>query len=190
MRCCPICMSNAAYHRRTGAATPTCPILRKYQDRILFGKDAYNPRNTILIFAFSRPEEYFPYYKRYHAFWRMYGIGLPDEILKVLYYKNALKVIPGWTLPISGINDRWNEGLNIRKKRMRKPSENLRKSDFPRAVSARWMCLQFLSGEKHHVKALIEVDVTGAKTDPSAPGWAIYPYSPDGKNDQPDGGSL
>ena len=25
----------------------------------------------------------------------MYGIGLPDGILKKLYYKNALKVIPG-----------------------------------------------------------------------------------------------
>jgi len=25
----------------------------------------------------------------------MYGIGLPDDILKKLYYKNALKIIPG-----------------------------------------------------------------------------------------------
>ena len=30
-----------------------------------------------------------------HAFWRMYGLGLSDEVLKKLYYKNALKIIPG-----------------------------------------------------------------------------------------------
>ena len=40
-------------------------------------------------------DEYFPYYKKYHAFWKMYGLALPDEILKKLYYKNALKVVPG-----------------------------------------------------------------------------------------------
>jgi hypothetical protein len=25
----------------------------------------------------------------------MYGMGLPDDILKKIYYKNALKIIPG-----------------------------------------------------------------------------------------------
>jgi hypothetical protein len=25
----------------------------------------------------------------------MYGLDLPDEVLKKLYYKNALKVVPG-----------------------------------------------------------------------------------------------
>jgi hypothetical protein len=30
----------------------------------------------------------------------MYGMNLPDEVLKKLYYKNALKVEPG--LPQSG----------------------------------------------------------------------------------------
>jgi hypothetical protein len=25
----------------------------------------------------------------------MYGLALPDEVLKKLYYKNALRVIPG-----------------------------------------------------------------------------------------------
>jgi hypothetical protein len=25
----------------------------------------------------------------------MYGLGLPDEVLKKLYYKNALRIIPG-----------------------------------------------------------------------------------------------
>ncbi|HEY0040157.1 MAG TPA: amidohydrolase, partial [Flavisolibacter sp.] len=40
-------------------------------------------------------DEYFPYHKKYHAFWAMYGMNLPAEILKKIYYKNALQVIPG-----------------------------------------------------------------------------------------------
>ncbi len=71
-------------------------FFEKYQDRVLFGKDAYNPDEYPTYFrVLETADEYFPYYKRYHAFWRMYGLNLPDEILKKLYYKNALKVIPG-----------------------------------------------------------------------------------------------
>jgi hypothetical protein len=40
-------------------------------------------------------DEYFPYHKKYHAFWRMYGLALPDEVLKKVYYKNALRIVPG-----------------------------------------------------------------------------------------------
>jgi hypothetical protein len=40
-------------------------------------------------------DEYFDYYRKYHAFWQMYGLELPDEVLKKLYYKNALRIIPG-----------------------------------------------------------------------------------------------
>jgi hypothetical protein len=39
-------------------------------------------------------DEYFPYHKKYHAFWSLYGLGLSDEILKKVYYKNALKIFP------------------------------------------------------------------------------------------------
>jgi len=39
-------------------------------------------------------DEYFPYHKKYHAFWRMYGLALPDEVLKKVYYKNALRILP------------------------------------------------------------------------------------------------
>ena len=67
----------------------------KYQDRILFGKDAYNPEEYHTYFrVLESNDEYFPYYKKYHAFWRMYGLGLDDEVLKKVYYKNALKIIP------------------------------------------------------------------------------------------------
>lgn len=67
----------------------------KYQDRILFGKDSWVPSEYATYFRVLETEdEYFPYHKKYHAFWPMYGMGLPDAILKKVYYKNALRIIP------------------------------------------------------------------------------------------------
>ena len=67
-----------------------------YQDRILFGKDSWKPEEFPTYFrVLETNDEYFPYYKKYHAFWAMYGLNLPDEVLKKVYYKNALKLIPG-----------------------------------------------------------------------------------------------
>jgi len=67
----------------------------KYQDRILFGKDSWVPDEYATYFRVLETEdEYFPYHKKYHAFWSMYGMGLPDNILKKVYYKNALRIIP------------------------------------------------------------------------------------------------
>jgi predicted TIM-barrel fold metal-dependent hydrolase len=68
----------------------------KYQDRIVFGKDSWVPDEYQTYFRVLETEdEYFPYHKKYHAFWAMYGMGLPDEVLKKIYYKNALRLIPG-----------------------------------------------------------------------------------------------
>ncbi len=68
----------------------------RYQDRVLFGKDAYEPEEYHSYFRVLETEdEYFDYYRKRHAFWKMYGLGLPDEVLKKLYYKNALRIIPG-----------------------------------------------------------------------------------------------
>lgn len=70
-------------------------FFEKYQDRVLFGKDSYRVEEYYTYFrVLESGDEYFPYYKKYHAFWRMYGLELPDHILKKLYYKNALKIIP------------------------------------------------------------------------------------------------
>lgn len=67
----------------------------KYQDRILFGKDSWVPDEYATYFRVLETEdEYFPYHKKYHAFWTMYGMGLSDSILKKIYYKNALRIIP------------------------------------------------------------------------------------------------
>lgn len=67
----------------------------KYQDRILFGKDSWQPSEFPTYFrVLETADEYFPYHKKYHAFWGMYGMELPDEVLKKVYYKNALKLLP------------------------------------------------------------------------------------------------
>jgi len=76
----------------------------KYQDRILFGKDSWVPDEYASYFRVLETEdEYFPYHKKYHAYWAMYGMGLPDHILKKVYYKNALRIIPN--LDKSGFPD-------------------------------------------------------------------------------------
>jgi predicted TIM-barrel fold metal-dependent hydrolase len=73
----------------------------KYQDRILFGKDSFQPDEFPYFWrVFETNDEYFDYYRDYHAFWKLYGMGLPDEVLKKLYYRNALRLIPG--LPKDG----------------------------------------------------------------------------------------
>jgi predicted TIM-barrel fold metal-dependent hydrolase len=76
----------------------------KYQDRILFGKDSYQPDEYPYYWrVFETTDEYFDYYRDYHAFWKLYGIGLTDQVLKKLYYQNALRVTPG--LPRTGFPD-------------------------------------------------------------------------------------
>jgi predicted TIM-barrel fold metal-dependent hydrolase len=73
----------------------------KYQDRILFGKDSFQPEEYPYFWrVFETADEYFDYYRDYHAFWKLYGMDLPDAVLKKLYYQNALRVVKG--LPQAG----------------------------------------------------------------------------------------
>ena len=73
----------------------------KYQDRILFGKDSFQPEEYPYYWrVFETKDDYFDYYRNYHAFWKLYGIDLPDEVLKKVYSKNALRITPG--LPQTG----------------------------------------------------------------------------------------
>lgn len=68
----------------------------RYQDRVCFGKDIWEPTEYYYYFrVLETADEYFDYYRKRHAFWKMYGLDLPDEVLKKLYYKNALRIIPG-----------------------------------------------------------------------------------------------
>ena len=75
-------------------------FFEKYQDRVLFGKDSWAPAEYPYFWrTFETADEYFDYYRDYHAFWKIYGLDLPDQVLRKLYYGNALRLIPG--LPAS-----------------------------------------------------------------------------------------
>jgi uncharacterized protein len=71
-------------------------FLIKYQDRILMGKDIYEVNEYKWYFrCLETRDEYFEYYRKRHAFWRIYGFQVPDEVLKKVYYKNALRLVSG-----------------------------------------------------------------------------------------------
>jgi len=75
-------------------------FLIKYADRVMFGTDG--PKSEIrmrLYFRFLETyDEYFPYSEKPfppQGFWNIYGVGLPDDVLRKLYYENAMRLIPG-----------------------------------------------------------------------------------------------
>ena len=66
-----------------------------HQDRVLFGKDLWAPDEYPVYFrVLQTDDDYVPYYRRRHAFWRLYGLHLPDPVLRKLYYGNALRLFP------------------------------------------------------------------------------------------------
>ncbi len=83
-------------------------FFEKYQDRILFGTDAvphgtdtpqqiFNDELYEIYYRFLETEdEYFDYAPAPvppQGRWRIYGLGLPDRILKKVYYKNAAQLL-------------------------------------------------------------------------------------------------
>ena len=73
----------------------------RFQDRILFGKDSFQPEEYPYYWrVFETNDDYFDYYRDYHAFWKLYGIDLPDAVLQKVYYRNALSITPA--LPQTG----------------------------------------------------------------------------------------
>lgn len=79
----------------------------KYQDRILFGSDG-NPGRGVDEFwvphwrFLETFDEHFDHPAQLrsatgaplHGRWRIYGIGLPDDVLRKVYYANALRYLP------------------------------------------------------------------------------------------------
>ncbi len=72
----------------------------KYQDRIMFGTDG--PRAPGRLFPHWRfletRDENFAYAENPfppQGLWNIFGLGLPDDVLKKVYYENAARVIPG-----------------------------------------------------------------------------------------------
>ncbi len=71
-----------------------------YQDRILFGTDGPwpEPRYWSYWRFLETQDEYFPYSEKPfppQGFWRIYGIYLPDDVLRKIYFRNAARWIPG-----------------------------------------------------------------------------------------------
>jgi predicted TIM-barrel fold metal-dependent hydrolase len=70
-------------------------FFEEYRNRILFGKDSFQPDEYPYYWrVFETADEYFDYYRDYHAFWKLYGMDLPDDVLRSVYYGNALRIIP------------------------------------------------------------------------------------------------
>lgn len=75
-------------------------FLLKYQDRIMFGTDG--PRSPGRLrphwrFLETR-DEYFSYAEDEYppqGLWNIYGVGLPDKVLRKVYSENAARLIPG-----------------------------------------------------------------------------------------------
>ena len=72
----------------------------KYSDRILFGTDGPWPELRITYYwrFLETFDEYFPYSEKEfppQGFWRIYGLGLPERVLRKIYFENACRIIPG-----------------------------------------------------------------------------------------------
>lgn len=70
-------------------------FLVRYQDRVLFGKDTYKASEYRTYFrVLETADEYFDYYRKRHGLWKIYGLELPDETLRKIYFENALALFP------------------------------------------------------------------------------------------------
>ena len=75
-------------------------FLIRYADRILFATDGPWPEARLgLYWRFLETEdEYFPYSEKPfppQGFWNIYGVHLPDDVLRKIYRENAARLIPG-----------------------------------------------------------------------------------------------
>lgn len=72
----------------------------QYQDRILFGTDGPWPEERVRLYwrFLETEDENFPYSERPfppQGLWNIYGVNLPDEVLRKVYFENAAKIVPG-----------------------------------------------------------------------------------------------
>ena len=75
-------------------------FLKRYADRIVFGTDGPWPETRVRLYwrFFETHDEYFPYSEKVpppQGLWQIYGVKLPDETLRKIYFKNATRLIPG-----------------------------------------------------------------------------------------------
>jgi predicted TIM-barrel fold metal-dependent hydrolase len=79
----------------------TRDLMLRHSDRVLFGTDVFppDPEHVRVYFRFlETPDEYFPYSPGevgHQGRWNIYGLGLPDDVLRKIYRDNARRLIPG-----------------------------------------------------------------------------------------------
>jgi predicted TIM-barrel fold metal-dependent hydrolase len=78
----------------------TRDFIVKYSDRVLFGTDGPWPEQRIRLYwrFLETRDEYFPYSEKEfppQGLWNIYGIFLPDDVLKRVYHGNAVRIVPG-----------------------------------------------------------------------------------------------
>ena len=77
----------------------------RYQDRVLFGTDMPVAPDILRCHFrfFETRDEYFEtpdYIGRWGmSRWRVHGLGLPDQVLEKLYWRNAVRIVPGLQAP-------------------------------------------------------------------------------------------
>jgi predicted TIM-barrel fold metal-dependent hydrolase len=74
-------------------------FLIRYQDRILFGTDGPWPELRLSYYwrFLETDDEYFPYSEKQpppQGLWQIYGVHLPDDVLRKIYSANALRLLP------------------------------------------------------------------------------------------------
>jgi hypothetical protein len=79
----------------------TRDLVLGHSDRVLFGTDVFppDPEHVRVYFRFlETSDEYFPYSPEevgHQGRWNIYGLGLPDDVLRNVYSDNARRLIPG-----------------------------------------------------------------------------------------------
>jgi predicted TIM-barrel fold metal-dependent hydrolase len=74
-------------------------FLIKFQDRVLLGTDGPWPEERLKLYwrFLETEDEYFPYSEKEfppQGFWQIYGVHLPDEVLRKIYFENSLRLLP------------------------------------------------------------------------------------------------
>jgi predicted TIM-barrel fold metal-dependent hydrolase len=75
-------------------------FLTRYADRVLFGTDGPWPEPRLQLYwrFLETWDEYFPYSEKEfppQGFWQIYGVGLEDDTLQRIYWRNAARLVPG-----------------------------------------------------------------------------------------------
>ncbi len=86
-------------------------FLIRYRERLLFGTDGPWPEKRLRLYwrFFETRDESFPYSEKVpppQGMWQIYGVELPDDVLRELYYENAANLIPGIAWRLKAFHDR------------------------------------------------------------------------------------